>query len=533
MTFEKFHLTLLILLNIVHIVAYIYHRTLSKSNPKKILQFFAEIFFICLIGPFFPVFTALFFTLVLFNIYRYLNLKIESENEKKTLIVSIRIITFISPFFLVFTAIFFTLAFIGPLFPVFIAIFFTLVLFNIYRFLSLKIQSENEKKSLHVSIRIIAGFFAIIFHLACIFLSLVYIIAIVGRFWGLDVYYSISTICGILIALIIIYGKNIRDLSINFRQTNFQLKTSIVLIIILIVPVCVSFLFDLRTNQFQEIRPEIQIKTMSYNILYSGEDGTQNDWLERREYLSDYIEALDLDVFGLQEAFFVQLNYLNETLDNRNYTWYGLGREDGIHYGEHDAIFFDQDKYNLLTKGTFWFSETPDVPSTVLTEQFKRTCSWVHLKEKNSGGEFFFYNTHYGFYPEFHIKASIWLNKHIADNTGTLPVIVTGDFNMPTFFPFYFFLEDFGQKPLIEAYILTHNFDNPFDGTIASSRKIKSQSIRVDYIFVSQNIKVTSCEILRDSYDGIHAYSDHYPIVMECYFSNISHKEIKKLTSII
>ncbi len=521
MTFEIFHLALLILLNIVHIMAYIYHRTLSKSNPKKILQFFAEIVFMCLIGPFFPVFTTLFFTLVLFNIYRYLNLKIESKNEKKSLLVSIKIIAFISPFFLVFTALFFTLAFIVPFFPVFIALFFTLVLLNIYRYLNLKIESENEKKSLLVPIRIFAGFFTMIIHVACVFLFLVYIVAIIGRFWGLDVYYSISTTCGILIALIMIFGKNMRDLSINFRHTNFQLKTYIIIIVILLVPVCVVFLFDLQTNQFQEIRPEIQVKTMSYNILYAGEDGTQNDWLERREYLSNYIETLDLDVFGLQEAFLVQITYLNEHLDNRNYAWYGVGRENGIHNGEHDAIFFDQDKYILLDKGTFWFSETPDVPSTVLTEQYKRTCSWVYLKEKISGGEFFFYNTHYGFYPEFHVRASIWLNKHVADNTGTLPVIVTGDFNMPNFFPFYLFLEDFGKKPLLEAYRLTHDLVNPFDGTTASSRDINSRGMHIDYIFVSQNIKVTSCEIIRDSYDGIHAYSDHYPIVMECYFSNI------------
>ncbi|MHA1716614.1 MAG: hypothetical protein ACTSXP_13305 [Promethearchaeota archaeon] len=48
---------------------------------------------------------------------------------------------------------------------------------------------------------------------------------------------------------------------------------------------------------------KIEIKTMSYNIVYAGEDGTQNGWMERREALVQYVASLDLDIFGLQEVF--------------------------------------------------------------------------------------------------------------------------------------------------------------------------------------------------------------------------------------
>ena len=45
------------------------------------------------------------------------------------------------------------------------------------------------------------------------------------------------------------------------------------------------------------------------------------------------------------------------------YDYIGVGRDDGKEKGEHSAIFYRTDKFDVIEKGDFWLSETPDVPS--------------------------------------------------------------------------------------------------------------------------------------------------------------------------
>ncbi|MHA1716613.1 MAG: hypothetical protein ACTSXP_13300 [Promethearchaeota archaeon] len=61
------------------------------------------------------------------------------------------------------------------------------------------------------------------------------------------------------------------------------------------------------------------------------------------------------------------MDYIISTILNRNYTWLGIGREPSG-YGERDAIFYDQDRFFLIDRGTLWFSEMSDAPSTVFKE---------------------------------------------------------------------------------------------------------------------------------------------------------------------
>ena len=67
-----------------------------------------------------------------------------------------------------------------------------------------------------------------------------------------------------------------------------------------------------------------------------------------------------------------------------SYDYIGVGRDDGKEKGEHSAIFYRTDKFDVIEKGDFWLSETPDVPSKGWDAVLPRICSWGHFKCKDN-----------------------------------------------------------------------------------------------------------------------------------------------------
>ena len=77
-------------------------------------------------------------------------------------------------------------------------------------------------------------------------------------------------------------------------------------------------------------------------------------------------------------------------------SYIGAGRDDGEDAGEHSAIFYKTSRFDLLDKGNFWFSETPDVPGKGWDATCcNRICSWGKFRDKESGKVFYFFNSHY------------------------------------------------------------------------------------------------------------------------------------------
>ncbi|MBQ8599814.1 MAG: endonuclease/exonuclease/phosphatase family protein [Clostridia bacterium] len=58
-------------------------------------------------------------------------------------------------------------------------------------------------------------------------------------------------------------------------------------------------------------------------------------------------------------------------------------------------ILFRRDKFQLLDSGYFWYGETPDRPSYPFADtSHYRICTWVKLREKETGLEFYNYSIH-------------------------------------------------------------------------------------------------------------------------------------------
>lgn len=259
------------------------------------------------------------------------------------------------------------------------------------------------------------------------------------------------------------------------------------------------------------------ISVISYNIRLStaAEADGENRWMNRREATAEMIEREQPDVLGIQEGIMDQVQYIEEHFPD--YQRIGVGRDDGKEKGEVMAIFFKKGQFELLGSGTFWLSETPDTVSRGWDAACNRTATWVHLKERKIGKDFYYFNTHLDHVgtvarqesaklliakikeiTQVKVKEQNWKREQ-----GQVPVILAGDFNAELsehfLTPILDFMEDARAISIVNDNKITYNaFGLSDKGSV------------IDHIFGINTIFLTF-ETLDDDY-GAPFISDHYPI---------------------
>ena len=96
------------------------------------------------------------------------------------------------------------------------------------------------------------------------------------------------------------------------------------------------------------------ITVASYNLRNAngGDSINGNGWGQRYPVIAQIVQYHDFDIFGTQECFIHQLKDMKEALPG--YDYIGVGRDDGKEKGEHSAIFYRTDKFDVIEKGDFW-----------------------------------------------------------------------------------------------------------------------------------------------------------------------------------
>lgn len=258
----------------------------------------------------------------------------------------------------------------------------------------------------------------------------------------------------------------------------------------------------------EDKKPE-GLKVISYNIR-NGEakDGT-NSWQYR--YPASAMMILDQkpDIFGIQEAYDYQMEYLEEALVD--YKGVGVGREDGKHEGEHMSIFYNTKTIKLLKWGTYWLSETPDVPSKGWDAACVRTATWAFMKDKKTGKKFYYVNTHLDHVgPIAQQKGLAVIMDRVADmNPKNLPMVITGDFNVKVDNPILVDIKARMKNAREVAAQTDHH--NTFNGWG------KSSSI-IDYIWFSGFSGCPKYETITKPYYERTYISDHYPVTATLIF---------------
>ncbi len=249
-----------------------------------------------------------------------------------------------------------------------------------------------------------------------------------------------------------------------------------------------------------EPKAEGTVRILTFNVRCTNV-GTHS-WEDRIDAVTGAIEAVTPDSFGVQEATPEWMATLREKLPA--YTSVGVGRNDGVDKGEFSAVFYLKDKYEAMDSGTFWLSDTPDVPSRSWTSLLNRVCTWVELKDKESGKRFLHMNTHFdtSFTPR---KKSIPLILEKAA-LYDIPVICTGDFNTMEFSPLYANLlagvltnTKFAAADTMS--VLTYNF----------GLNLKRVGPVYDHILVNSMVEPKVYRVVTEKFDGM-LPSDHYPV---------------------
>ena len=244
------------------------------------------------------------------------------------------------------------------------------------------------------------------------------------------------------------------------------------------------------------------IKVMSYNIRLDVASDGVNQWSNRKEKLPALIQKYDPDLVGLQEAMHHQLMDILTALPQ--YGYIGVGRDDGKEKGEYSAILYRKDRFEVESSKTTWLSKTPDVPgSKDWDAAITRILTRGKFKDKKTGKEFMYFNTHFD-----HIGKEARKNSAeiiVAEvKRESLPVLVTGDFNSQV-------TED--PYKIISASIDDARPPSSTQGTFCTFKVNGQECTLIDHIF-SKNFKRKNYQVIMDN-DGTYYPSDHLPVMAE------------------
>ena len=140
-----------------------------------------------------------------------------------------------------------------------------------------------------------------------------------------------------------------------------------------------------------------EIKIMSFNVRTTlTESNSANNWDNRKEACIMLINDHMPSIIGVQEAKYAHhWTYLKEQLAD-NYTGYGVNRDTGKESGSGEVmgVLYNRNVVEKLDGGTFWLSETPDVPSKGFGANYSRCATWGLFKHKATAKIFYYINTH-------------------------------------------------------------------------------------------------------------------------------------------
>lgn len=258
------------------------------------------------------------------------------------------------------------------------------------------------------------------------------------------------------------------------------------------------------------------VEAVSFNIRYGTARDGEHAWLRRREAVLAFIGGCGADFIGLQEALAFQTREVREAVGDR----YGIlvrTREASDGDGEATPLLYRRDRWRLDPErnGTFWLSETPDVPgSRSWDSSLPRIATWGRFIELDGSGVVWVVNTHF---DHRSAAARAGAARLIAERLGNLvpvgePVVVMGDFNaVPDSAPLKALRSGSGRlpRPLLDTWSVRADPDtapctfNGWGEGLAGRR--------IDYVLAPVGTEVLEASILRERIEG-RPISDHWPV---------------------
>lgn len=251
-----------------------------------------------------------------------------------------------------------------------------------------------------------------------------------------------------------------------------------------------------------------RLTVMSFNVRQSHvkEADPSNNWANRKEACLEMLKARQPHLVGFQEAQFKgQWTFFRDSLA-REYGGVGIGRDNGVDKGETSGFLYKKAVLTLLDSGTFWVSETPDIPSASFDEKYNRSCTWGLFKVNGSGKRFFYFNTHLGLTWRSQKEGMELIVARMKElNPGGLPMLFSGDLNTGIESPAF---DGLKQIMLNSADVAPVTDSVPTYNAWGNRNKERI----IDFIWITPDIECLEYHTDTAPYGGHSLISDHYPI---------------------
>jgi endonuclease/exonuclease/phosphatase family metal-dependent hydrolase len=258
-----------------------------------------------------------------------------------------------------------------------------------------------------------------------------------------------------------------------------------------------------------------ELKVMTYNIKNDYQQEGLDTWELRKEEMAQLLNEESPTIIGVQEALLNQLSDLQAYL--ADYSYIGVGRDDGNTAGEYCAIFYDTTQYKVIQEGTFWLSEAPDSISIGWDAAYPRICTYGLFQHLSSGKKMWVFNTHFD-----HIglnareeSARLILSEINRLNRKQEPVCLMGDLNAEEQEVCIQILNEYLNDTREIAFQITESPTGTFNGFVDAP-----VNKRIDYVFVKQFKVKMHAHINKRKANGRHI-SDHLPVMNTLVFNNV------------
>ncbi len=251
----------------------------------------------------------------------------------------------------------------------------------------------------------------------------------------------------------------------------------------------------------------------SYNTAAPWGNLIEGTYTTRRAHLfAQQINNTLPDVLGVQELNSFWAEKMEELLPQYDYYGVKRGGDDKERTSEINAIYYLKDKFELLESDTFWISLTPETESRFEGAGCHRICSYVVLKNKETGFVFAHMNTHL---DNSSTDAQNLGGKLIAEKAeelkskyDNLSVVITGDFNQ---YPDGLAVQTLMDKGFANACDTAEN--GKAIGTYQGWGK-DPYDAPIDFIFADDTLKIKSYIVHEEKQDNSYV-SDHFMITAE------------------
>ena len=253
------------------------------------------------------------------------------------------------------------------------------------------------------------------------------------------------------------------------------------------------------------------IHVATYNVR-GPNDRAPNSWRDRLPRMTKTIRDNKFELIGTQETLSGPIKDLMEAL---KFNYFGVGR-DKRKGDEHNIVFYDPERFEVISQETFWLSADPTVPGSIAWDSaLPRICTWGLLLDRRTGKRFVIANTHLDHQSAMaRIQGVNVILTRLAPMIDQYPFILTGDFNSTA--------DDMPVRRVLNvlrdsrAVSETDHYgagDETFHD-FHVNRKERSHRKPIDFIFVNNRVRVLSHGTINDFRNGL-ASSDHFPVTAE------------------